>query len=57
MCDYGQNTLYAVVSGKAVKLYSKGDNDEFTDDVNAKKAIECFENACRKPVKAVAVPD
>ena len=57
MCDYGQNTLYAVVDGKAVKLYSKGDNDEFTDDVNAKKAIECFENACRKPVKAVAVPD
>ena len=57
MCDYGQNTLYAVVSGKAVKLYSKGDNDEFTDDVNAKKAIECFENACRKPVKAVDIPD
>ena len=57
MCDYGQNTLYAVVDGKAVKLYSKGDNDEFTDDVNAQKAIECFEKTCRKPVKAVAVPD
>ena len=57
MCDYGQDTLYAVVDGKAVKLYSKGDNDEFTDDVNAQKAIECFERACDKPVKAVAIPD
>ena len=57
MCDYGQNTLYAVVDGKPVKLYSKGDVDEFTNDVNAQKAIECFENACRKPVKAVDIPD
>ncbi len=57
MCDYGQETLYAVVDGKAVKLYSKGDNDEFTDDVNAQKAIECFRKACDKPIKSVAVPD
>lgn len=57
MCDYGQDTLYALVDSKPVKLYSKGDNDEFTDDVNAQKAIECFERACDKPVKAVAIPD
>ena len=57
MCDYGQDTLYAVVDGKAVKLYSKGDNDEFTDDVNAQKAIECFRKACDKPIKSVAIPD
>jgi hypothetical protein len=57
MCDYGQETLYAVVDGKAVKLYSKGDNDEFTDDVNAQKAIECFRKACDKPIKSVAIPD
>jgi len=57
MCDYGQVTLYAVVDGKAVKLYSKGDNDEFTDDVNAQKAIECFRKACDKPIKSVAIPD
>ncbi|MBQ1903451.1 MAG: hypothetical protein II168_03700, partial [Ruminococcus sp.] len=57
MCDYGQNTLYAVVDGKAVMLYSKGDNDKFTDDVNAQKAIECFKKACDKPIKSVAIPD
>ena len=57
MCDYGQDTLYAVVDGKAVKLYSKGDVDEFTNDVNAQKAIECFKKACDKPIKSVAIPD
>lgn len=56
MCDYGQNTLYAYVNGKLVKLYSKGDNDEFTDDENAKKAIECYEAALRKADKEYSVP-
>ena len=45
MCDYGQDTLYALVDSKPVKLYSKGDNDEVTDDSNALKSIACFEKA------------
>ena len=57
MCDYGQDTLYAVVDGKAVKLFSRGDVDETVHDDNAQKAIECFKKACDKPIKSVAVPD
>lgn len=42
MCDYGQNTLYAVVNNKLVMLYSKGDNDRTVEDINAVKAIAAY---------------
>ena len=45
MCDYGQNTLYAVVNGKAVMLYSKGDVDKTVEDEYAAKTIDCYTKA------------
>ena len=44
MCDYGQNTIYAVVDGKPIMLQSKGDVDKTVHDDNAQKAIEFYES-------------
>lgn len=44
MCDYGQNTIYAVVNGKPIMLRSKGDVEETVQDDNAQKAIEHYES-------------
>lgn len=45
MFDYGQNTAYAIVDGKFVMLWSKGDNDCKVEDKNADKAAEAFNEA------------
>lgn len=45
MCDYGQRTQFAVVNGNLVMLCSEGDVDKTVEDVNAKKALDSFENA------------
>lgn len=43
MCDYGQNTVYAVVNGKPIMLHSKGDVEKTVKDDNAQKAITLYE--------------
>ncbi len=45
MCDYGQETLYAVVDGRFVMLRSRGDNDKTVEDINAVKAIDAYNEA------------
>lgn len=47
MFDYGQNTAYAIVDGKFVMLWSKGDNDVTVEDKNVPKATEAFNEAVR----------
>ena len=47
MFDYGQNTAYAMVDGKFVMLWSKGDNDVTVEDKNVPKATEAFNEAVR----------
>lgn len=51
MFDYGQNTAYAIVDGKFVMLWSKGDNDVTIEDKNVPKATEAFNEAVR-PLKS-----
>ena len=45
MMDYGQHTLYAVVGGELVMLYSRGDVDRTSDDANVKNALRCYKDA------------
>ena len=52
MCDYGQKTSYAVVDGKAIMLYSYGDNLRVVEDDNAKKAEELFGKALTDSLQA-----
>ena len=52
MCDYGQKTSYAVVDGKAIMLYSYGDNQRIVEDDNAKKAEELFGKALTDSLQA-----
>ena len=51
MFDYGQTTAYAMVDGKFVMLWSKGDNDVTVEDKNVPKATEAFNEAVR-PLKS-----
>lgn len=48
MCDYGQDTLYAVIGGKLVMLHSYGDTTKTSEDENVQGAIKCFKEACEK---------
>ncbi|MBR6044558.1 MAG: hypothetical protein IKP47_02865 [Ruminococcus sp.] len=43
MCDYGQNTLYAVVDGCMIMLRSTGDVTKTVLDENADKALEILD--------------
>jgi len=45
MCDYGQDSLYAVVDGKAFMLKSTGDCDKTPLDEKAKEAIKYYNKA------------
>lgn len=45
MCDYGQDSLYAVVDGKAFLLQSTGDCDKTPLDEKAKEAIRYYNKA------------
>ena len=45
MCDYGQDSLYAVVDGKAFLLQSTGDCDKTPLDEKAKEAIKYYNKA------------
>ena len=45
MCDYGQDSLYAVVDGKAFMLQSTGDCDKTPLDEKAKEAIKYYSKA------------
>ncbi|MBQ2580008.1 MAG: hypothetical protein II574_00105 [Ruminococcus sp.] len=47
MFDYGQSTAYAIVDGRFVMLWSKGDNDLTVNDANVPKATEAFDKALR----------
>ena len=49
-CDYGQNTLYAIVDGKPLMLRSYGDNSKTVEDDNATKAIAAYEDALSSSV-------
>ena len=46
MCDYGQDSLYAVVDGKAFLLQSTGDCDKTPLDKNAQEAVKYYAAAC-----------
>ena len=57
MCDYGQNSVFAVIDGKPVMLCSEGDTDLTVEDENAEKAIRCFDDAMMNAITSLDIDD